>query len=31
VKGDDSTTNSSSEQEFAPTQNEALNEPQQDG
>ncbi len=31
VEGDESTTNSSSKEEFAPTQDEALNEPQQDG
>jgi hypothetical protein len=31
VEGDESITNSSSEEEFAPTQDEGLNEPQQDG
>jgi hypothetical protein len=31
VEGDESTTNSSSEEEFAPSQDEGLNEPQEDG
>jgi transposase InsO family protein len=31
VEGDESTSNSSSEKDFATTQNEGLNEPQQDG
>jgi hypothetical protein len=31
VEGDESTTNSSLEEEFVPTQDEGLNEPQQDG
>jgi hypothetical protein len=31
VEGDESTTNSSSEEEFASSQDEGLNEPQQDG
>ncbi len=31
VEGDESTSNSSSEEYFATTQNEGLNEPQQDG
>jgi hypothetical protein len=31
VEGDESTSNSSSEEDFATTQNEGLNEPQQDG
>jgi hypothetical protein len=31
MEGDEFTTNSSSEEEFAPMQDEALNEPQQDG
>jgi hypothetical protein len=31
VEGDESTSNSSSKEEFAPPQDESLNEPQQDG
>jgi len=31
MEGDESTTNSSSEEEFAPLQDEGLNEPQEDG
>jgi hypothetical protein len=31
MEGDESMSNSSSEQDFATTQNEGLNEPQQDG
>ncbi len=31
VEGDESTSNSSSEEEFAAPQDEGLNEPQQDG
>jgi hypothetical protein len=31
MEGDESTSNFSSKEEFAPSQNEGLNEPQQDG